>query len=323
MRKNSYRFNTESHRIEKVKITFKDRIKRFVSVVFSGAVIAVIAIVIAFNIFDSPKEKMLRRELEQYKLQFEIMSDRVEVMEKVMKDLQDRDDNIYRIILEAEPVSPEKRLAGYGGIDRYASLEGYKNSDFLIEIAKKLDRLSSRMYVQSVSFDEVFELAKNKEEMLSHIPAIQPMKNEDLKRISSYYGYRMDPIYKVKKFHGGLDFSAPTGTPVFATGDGTVLRVIHSRRGYGNTIIVDHGYNYQTKYSHLHSFAVRKGEKVKRGQVIGTVGNSGKSTAPHLHYEVIRNGKAVNPIYYFFNDLTPEEFNKIIDLSALPTQSMD
>ena len=179
------------------------------------------------------------------------------------------------------------------------------------------------MYIQSKSFDEVFDLAKNKEEMLRHIPAIQPVKNVDLKRISSYFGYRTDPFYKVKKFHEGLDFSAPTGTEVYTTGDGKVISTKKSRRGYGNTILIDHGFNYVTKYCHLSSFNVKRGQQVKRGQVIGAVGNTGKSTAPHLHYEVQKNGRAVNPIYYFFNDLTPEQFEEIIELSTLPTQSMD
>lgn len=323
MAKYKYHFNTDSHKIEKVKITFRERLKRMTSVAISGIAFAVIIVAAAFLFFESPREKILERELEQYELQYEIMNDRLEVMEEVLNDLQDRDDNIYRVILEAEPVSEEKRKAGYGGVDRYATLEGYKNSPVIIETAKKLDRLSGQLYVQSVSFDEVFEMAKNKEEMLAHIPAIQPVKNEDLKRISSYYGYRTDPFYKVKKFHGGLDFSSTTGTEVYATGDGKVLRIIRSRRGYGNTIIIDHGYNYKTKYSHLHSFAVSRGQSVKRGQVIGYVGNSGKSTAPHLHYEVIKNDRSVNPIYYFYNDLTPDEFKEIIERSLLPTQSMD
>ncbi len=323
MAKLKYHFDTESFKVEKVRITFKDRLKRFLYISFAGMIFAVVIIVIANNFFDSPKERMLEREIAQYKLQHEILNARIDLIGRVLKDLEERDDNIYRVILEAEPISSSKRQAGFGGVDRYAALEGYKNSELIIEATAKLDQIANKMYVQSKSFDEVFDLAKNKEEMLRHIPAIQPVKNVDLKRISSYFGYRTDPFYKVKKFHAGLDFSAPIGTEIFTTGDGKVISTKKSRRGYGNTILIDHGFNYVTKYSHLASFKVRKGQQVKRGQVIGTVGNTGKSTAPHLHYEVQKNGRAVNPIYYFFNDLTPEQFEEIIELSTRPTQSMD
>jgi murein DD-endopeptidase MepM/ murein hydrolase activator NlpD len=200
----------------------------------------------------------------------------------------------------------------------------YSNSELLIETAKKLDKIASQVYVQSKSFDEVYDLAINKEKMLASIPAIQPVKNTDLKRLSSFYGYRPDPIYKVRKFHAGVDFSAPQGTPVFAPGDGVVKKTKISRRGYGNTIEIDHGYGYVTFYAHLKEIKVRKGQKVTRGELIATVGNSGKSTAPHLHYEVRKNGNnPVNPIYYFYNDLTPEEFETVLERSKIPTQSLD
>jgi murein DD-endopeptidase MepM/ murein hydrolase activator NlpD len=208
-------------------------------------------------------------------------------------------------------------------VDRYDRLKGYKNSDLVVATSRKLDQISSGLYVQSKSFDEVFELAKNKAEMLASIPAIQPVKDIDLRRITSYFGIRLDPFYKVNKFHQGIDFSAPVGTEVFATGNGKVEMVEKSYWGYGNTIIIDHGFGYKTKYSHLHQFKVRKGETVKRGQLIATIGNTGKSTAPHLHYEVHKNNKPVNPIHFFFNDLTPEEYGLILELSSLPSQSMD
>jgi murein DD-endopeptidase MepM/ murein hydrolase activator NlpD len=239
------------------------------------------------------------------------------------QDMQERDDNIYRVIFEAEPIPSSVRKAGYGGVDRYDRLKGYQKSEVVINTTQKLDQLASQLYVQSKSFDEVFEMAKNKSEMLASIPAIQPIKNYDLRRISSYYGIRMDPFYKVNKFHSGIDFSALSGTEVFVTGNGKVVRLERSRWGYGNTITIDHGFGYQTKYAHLNEFKVRKGEKVTRGQLIGTVGNSGKSTAPHLHYEVIKNNRPVNPIHFFFNDLTPEEYETILELSQLPMQSMD
>jgi len=214
------------------------------------------------------------------------MNDRLNQMQGLVDEMADRDDNIYRIIFEAEPISKSVRQAGYGGVDRYAKLEGYNNSELLIETAKKLDNIASELYVQSKSFDEVYEMARNKENMLACIPAIQPVNNKELKRLSSYYGYRIDPIYKIKKFHAGVDFSAPQGTPIYSSGEGTVVKTRRSQRGYGNTVTVDHGFGYSTFYAHIKDIKVKKGDKVVRGQIIATVGNTGKSTAPHLHYEV-------------------------------------
>ena len=256
-------------------------------------------------------------------MQFDILNDRINQLEVVAQDLAERDDDIYRVIFEAEPIGQKVRQGGIGGTDRYARLEGYKNSELIIETTREVDKLANKLYIQSKSFDEVFEMAKNKEKMLASLPAIQPVSNKNLKRISSYYGHRTDPFYKVRKFHEGIDFSAPTGTPIYSPGDGVVKTIKNSHRGYGNRLVIDHGYNYQTVYAHLHEFKVKRGDTVKRGQLIGTIGNTGKSTAPHLHYEVRRNGKAVNPIYYFFNDITPEQFETMIELSKRPSQSMD
>jgi len=323
MAKINYEFNKRSLQFEEVKLTFKQWLLKILWVVAAGMVFAAVVIFLAYTFIDSPKEKMLKREIAQYELQFQILNEKLDNAEVVLNDLADRDDNIYRVIFEAEPVPSAVRKAGFGGTDRYSKLEGYKNSDIIINTAKKLDKIISELVVQSKSFDEVYKMAKNKTKMLACIPAIQPVSNKNLKRLSSYFGYRTDPIYKVKKFHEGIDFSAPIGTPVYATGDGVVKEIKHSRRGYGNRIIIDHGYGYQTVYAHLHKFKVRKGQKVVRGQVIATVGNTGKSTAPHLHYEVRKDKKAVNPIYYFFNDLTPDEYETVLELSSQPTQSLD
>ncbi len=303
---------TKPFKVEKVKVTIKEKLKRLLYVTTAGLVFAAAILVLAYNFFSSPKEKMLQREIAQYEIQYQILNDRLALIEDVVVDLQERDDNIYRVIFEAEPISASIRKAGYGGSNRYEQLEGFNNSEVIINTASKLDMISSQLYVQSKSFEEVFELAKNKEQMLACIPAIQPVKILDLRRISSYYGYRLDPIYKVRKWHGGVDFSAPTGTEIHVSGDGVVESASRSGYGYGNKIIVDHGYGYKTVYAHLNSFDVRRGQKVKRGQVIGKVGNSGLSTSPHLHYEVIRNDRKVNPIYYFFNDLSPQEYEEII-----------
>jgi murein DD-endopeptidase MepM/ murein hydrolase activator NlpD len=321
--KSQYKFNKKSLQFEEVEITLKTRLLKALWVVFTGMVFATVVIILAYTFIDSPKEKIQKREIAELRLQYQIMGDKLDMMQEVLDDIEDRDDNIYRVIFEAEPIPKSVRKAGYGGVNRYAKFEGYKNSDIVIATAKKLDRIAGELIVQSKSYDEVFEMAKNKTEMLACIPAIQPVSNKDLKRLSSYYGYRPDPIYKVRKFHSGLDFSAPTGTEIYATGDGVVKEVKKSRRGYGNRLVIDHGFGYKTMYAHIQHFKVRRGQKVKRGQVIATVGNTGKSTAPHLHYEIIKDGKTVNPIYYFFNDLTPAEYETLLELSTRPGQTLD
>lgn len=323
MGKTRYTFNTKTLTYEEHKFTSGQKILKVLFFVISSLAFSAVLIFLSFTFFKSPKERVLDREIAQYELQFHIMNDRLVQMQKLMDELSDRDDNIYRVIFEAEPIPKSVRRAGYGGIDRYSRLEGYENSELLIETAKKLDKIASQVYVQSKSFDEVYDIALNKEKMLASIPAIQPVSNTDLKRLSSYYGYRPDPIYKVRKFHAGVDFSAPQGTEVYSPGEGVVIKVKRSRRGYGNTIEIDHGFGYVTFYAHLKELKVKKGQKVKRGELIATVGNSGKSTAPHLHYEVRKNNRTVNPIYYFFNDLTPEEFETILDRSKIPSQSLD
>jgi murein DD-endopeptidase MepM/ murein hydrolase activator NlpD len=323
MAKNRYRFNNKTLEFEKVQVTSKDRLLRFFSHLLTGVVFATAVIFFAYNFIESPKEKMQQREIDNLMLNYEILNDRLKQVVAVVEDLQDRDDNIYRVIFEAEPIPSSMRKAGFGGTDRYASLRGYKYSDIVVNTSLTMDMIANQLYVQSKSFDEVFEMAKNKELLLAALPAIQPVSNRELRRIASYYGYRTDPFYKIKKFHEGLDFSAPVGTEVYASGDGVVSRIERLRGGYGNYIVIDHGFSYETLYAHLSKFEVKRGQKVKRGQVIGYVGNTGKSTAPHLHYEVRRNGRPVNPIHFFFNDITAEEYDQLIELSARPGQSMD
>ena len=323
MAKTKYFFNEKTLSYEEHKFTSGQKLFRFLMFLVSALAMTVVFVYLLFTFFDSPKELMLKRDLSEYQLEYKIMNDRLVNMQKVMNELANRDDNIYRVIFEAEPIPMSVREAGIGGVDRYANLEGYSESKLLVETAKKMDKLTSEMYVQSKSFDQVFAMAKNKEKMLACIPAIQPIRNIQLDRISSYFGYRIDPFYKVKKFHEGVDFAAPRGTPVHVTGDGRVIEVRRSLGGYGNEIMVDHGFGYVTLYAHLSAFKVKDGQLVKRGQVIGLIGDTGKSTGPHLHYEVRKDGKAINPINYFFNDLTPAEYSKMLDLSKIPTQSMD
>ena len=323
MSKAKYKFNKKSLQFEVVRHNFKSMALKVFSYLATGVVFSAVVIFFAYTFLDSPKEKVLRREIAQYQLQFQMINERISKYDAVLTDLADRDDNIYRVIFEAEPVPNNVRKAGFGGTDRYSALEGYENSEIIINTVKKLDKVHSQLVVQSKSFDEVFTMAKRKTEMLACIPAIQPVSNKKLKRLSSYFGYRTDPIYKVRKFHEGIDFSAPVGTPIYATGDGVVKEVAPSNQGYGNTLVIDHGYGYETMYAHIHQFKVKQGEKIKRGQLIATIGNSGKSTAPHLHYEIWKNGNKINPIHFFFNDLTPEEYETVLDLSSRQTQSMD
>ncbi len=323
MGRTKYIFNDKSLSYEEAKTSSLLRIFKTLLFLITALAFSIALIIGSYTFFESPKERMLKSEISQYELQYQIMNDRLNNLQNLVDEMADRDDNIYRVIFEAEPISKEIRQAGFGGVDRYAKLEGYNNSELLIETSRKLDNIASELYVQSKSFDDVYEMARNKEKMLSCIPAIQPVNNSELKRLSSYYGYRIDPIYKIKKFHAGVDFSAPQGTLIYASGAGTVIRTNRSRRGYGNTVTVDHGYGYSTFYAHIKEIKVKKGEKITRGQIIATVGNTGKSTAPHLHYEVRKNNRTINPIYYFFNDLSPDEFETLLSLSKLPNQSLD
>jgi murein DD-endopeptidase MepM/ murein hydrolase activator NlpD len=301
----------------------KERIKRIASSMAFGLVFGVVVIVLAYNFMRSPREKVLLNELEQYKLQYKIMNDRLDKVQKVLADVQDRDDNIYRVIFEAEPVPSEVRKAGFGGVDRYEHLEGLANSKIIVNTAKRLDEITSQLVVQSKSYDDVFKLAKNKEKLIASIPAIQPVDFHDLRRIGSLFGYRTDPFYKVTKFHEGIDFTAAVGSPIYATGDGVVSEAEYNSGGYGNKITINHGYSYETVYAHLSRIKVKVGQRVKRGEIIGLMGNTGKSTAPHLHYEVHKAGVPMNPIYFFFNDITPAEYQAMIEMSSKPSQTLD
>jgi len=323
MPRTKYIFNETTQTYEPLKRSASQHIFRISLFLISSIAVATMIFVFSFTLFESPKEKMMDREIAQYKLQYKIMNDRLGRIQSMLDELANKDDNIYRVIFDAEPIPKSVRQAGYGGANRYDKLEGYENSILLKQTAEKLDKIASEIYVQSKSFDDVYKLAREKEKMLRSIPAIQPVKSTDLKRISSYFGYRIDPIYKVKKFHYGVDFSSTKGSPVFATGDGVIKKIRHSRRGYGNSIEIDQGYGYKTFYAHLSKILVKRGQKVKRGETIGLVGNTGKSTAPHLHYEVIKNNHKINPIYYFYNDLSPKQFDEMLQLSKIPNQSLD
>jgi murein DD-endopeptidase MepM/ murein hydrolase activator NlpD len=308
-----------------VKIYRSNKRKFFKFFLFLGSstMVAAAMLFVLFKFFGSPKEKQLQRELDNMTLQYKILNEELVEVNHVLADMQDRDDNIYRVIFEAEPIDVSIRNAGFGGAKRYEHYEGFENSDLIVETKRNIDRISKKMYVQSKSLDEVVTMTKNKAKMVSAIPAIQPVANKNLKRMASGYGYRIHPIYKTRRFHKGMDFSAPKGTPIYATGDGKVTKVKRSRRGYGNIVKIDHGYGYETFYAHMDRYLVKRGQKVHRGDIIGFVGTSGTSTAPHLHYEVIKNGRKVNPVNYYFNDLSPEEYDIMIKLASQENQSFD
>ncbi len=284
-----------------------------------------ILLLIYLNIPDleTPREKALTRELQNMKVQYGVLNKKLDQVQTVLSEIEERDNTIYRLYFEANPIPDEQRKAGFGGVNRYKDLEGYDNSKMIIESNKRLDILTKQLVVQSKSLDEIAVLAEEKEKLLAAIPAIQPVANENLTRIASGYGYRSDPFTKERKFHYGMDFTAPRGTPVYATGDGVVERADNNATGYGNHIRVDHGYGYVSLYAHLYKYNVRPGQKVKRGDLIGFVGSTGRSEAPHLHYEIFKDGERINPINFYYGNLSPEEFDVILQKAQLENQSLD
>jgi murein DD-endopeptidase MepM/ murein hydrolase activator NlpD len=326
MAKVKYFYDPRTLSYRKIERNWRQRLRGISLFLLSSAAFAFVFYVAADNLVDSPKEKRLKRELDNMVLQYEIMNERMYQVSTVLNDMQYRDDNIYRVIFEADPIPSEIRQAGFGGANRYKNMEGYANSELIMETRQKLDMLTKQVYVQSKSFDEVQQMAKQKDVMLMAIPAIQPVANVDLRSVASGYGYRIHPIYKVRKMHTGMDFSAPTGTPIYATGDGVITGDQNNEiggHGYGNHVIISHGYGYHTLYGHMSKISVRPGQKIKRGDIIGYVGNTGASTAPHLHYEVIKNGEKINPINFFYNDLSPEEYELMLQISSNSNQSFD
>ena len=323
MAKIKYYYDTKTLSYKPIDSTGVDKFKNFVIYFTSSAILAFFIILIFFQYFDSPKEKRLKNEINNLTTQYEFINNNLKQIELVLDDIQKRDDNIYRTIFEADPIPTSIRKQGFGGVNRYKKLSGYSNSDLIINTTKKIDQLTKQLYLQSKSFDEIIELAKNKSEMLACLPAIQPVANKDLKRMASGYGYRIHPIYKTRKMHYGMDFSAKIGTEIYATGDGVISKVKRSKRGYGNYVKINHGFGYETLYAHMSKYIVKKGQKVQRGEVIGFVGNTGISTAPHLHYEVRKDNKKINPVNFYYNDLTPEEYEKMLEISSQYNQSFD
>ncbi|MBN8701644.1 MAG: M23 family metallopeptidase [Bacteroidetes bacterium] len=323
MSKIKYRYNTKSLTYERVETSWRKRILRLLSYLATGTVFATVTILIAFTYFDSPKEKIQKREIEALKFQYQLLNTRFAQVSTVLSDLQQRDDNIYRMIFEAEPVPSTVRKAGYGGVDRYKELEGFENSTLMIETTKRIDRLAKQLYVQSKSFDDIVKMAANKEKMFASIPAIMPISQKKLRHAPSGFGWRTHPIYKTSQFHAGMDFAAPEGTEIYSTGDGVIERADNMAQGYGNHVVVNHGYGYKSLYAHMTKMSVRVGQAVKRGQLLGYVGNTGLSTAPHVHYEIIKNEAKINPINFYYNDLSPAQYQEMIEVASRSSQSFD
>ncbi|MFN9326301.1 MAG: M23 family metallopeptidase [Flavobacteriales bacterium] len=323
MPEHKYRFNPQTLNFERIRLSAWQRTRRLGLMLMPGLVVGLLGIFLVYQFVDSPKEALLRRENKQLLVQYELLNKRLAELDRVMTDVRRRDDNIYRVIFEADPVPESMRRAGVGGINRYKDLDGFASSDLVIDTRKRLDQMSRQLVVQSRSLDEVAALVLRKQEMLASIPAIQPIPNEDLTQTAGGYGMRIHPIHKIPKFHAGMDFTAKQGTPIYATGDGRVTFADYATNGYGRHVVIDHGFGYGTLYAHLRELKVRNGQKVKRGDVIGLVGNTGLSAGPHLHYEVHKNGQPVDPANYYFNDLTPEEYARMLELSRNAGQSLD
>jgi murein DD-endopeptidase MepM/ murein hydrolase activator NlpD len=323
MAKVKYYYDSDTLSYKKIKSKISDILKKISVALVSAIMFMVLGYVVLTQFFDSPKEKELKRELEFIKLNEQLHSKKIVQLEKILQDIQDRDNNIYRLYFEVSPISNEQRKAGFGGINRYKALEGFDNSEMIIDVTKNMDILSKQLYVQSKSLDEIVKLAENKEKLLAAIPAIQPVKNQDLTRMASGYGWRSDPFTKANKKHQGMDFTAPKGTPVYASGDGVIDRADQNAAGYGKHIRINHGFGYTSLYAHLSNYNVKKGQHVKRGDLIGFVGSTGRSQAPHLHYEIIKNGEKINPINFYYGNLSPEEFAAMQKAAEIQGQSLD
>lgn len=322
MAKKKYKINPETLAMEQVEHGFRYWLRQTGIYILAGIVLGIGFLYLFLIFFPSPREKQLLREKATMESQLEVLNSQVDQMQVVMTDLQQRDDNLYRVLFGAEPIPMSLRQGAQRKIDYYEQLAQMTNSELAADLTLKVDLLEKEMYVQAKSYDEVAQMAKEQEIRMENIPAIQPVMNKDLKRVASGYGMRIDPVYHVRKFHQGMDFTAPTGTEIFATGNAKV-EFTGWKQGYGNTVILDHGYGYKTLYAHLYKSLVRKGQKVRRSDIIALVGNTGKSTGPHLHYEVRLNGKPVDPRNYYFYDLSPEEYDQMIQLSNNFGQMLD
>ena len=325
MAKTKYYFDSESLSYKPIVKSRTLQVSNFILFILSAIIFGVFSlfILLTSNIISTPKEIIQQRELENLVLQYDLMNLKLKQIENVLENVQERDNNLYRVYFEASPIPKSQRTAGFGGVNRYKDLEGYQNSKIIVDASKRLDVLSKQLVVQSKSLDEIEYLASNKVDLLAAIPSIQPIRNKDLKRIASGYGYRKDPFTKKPRMHWGMDFTAPRGTPIYATGDGIVKRADNRAAGFGKHIRIDHGFGYVSLYAHMSKYKVKRGQKVKRGEIIGYVGNTGRSAGPHLHYEIFKDGKKINPLNFYYGNLSAEEFDILLNLANQENQSLD
>jgi murein DD-endopeptidase MepM/ murein hydrolase activator NlpD len=323
MKKIKYYYNTHTLRFEKLETPLKVRLLQVFGFIAASIVTGLIIIFIAFKYIDSPKEKLLRQENDDMHESYSLLRERVNQLEMQMDELENRDNSVYRSIFEAEPIPDSARVKDMEAKNEVKLVQRMGETELVKSMTSQLNNLSLRLAYQDQSYVEIADMVKNKAKLINAIPSIQPVSNKNLNRIASGFGYRIDPVYKDRRPHQGLDFTAPQGTPIYATADGTIKEVGFTTSGFGNRVVINHGYGYETLYGHMYRFKARVGQRVKRGEVIGYVGNTGKSTGPHCHYEVHRGGRPVDPIYYFYNDLTPAQFDRILKLAAAGNQSFD
>lgn len=325
MAKVKYYYDSESLAYRKIKTKKRTKLGYAALFLLSSGLFGVMAFIILLNtpFFETPKDRLQAREIENFKIRYNILNKKMDQIEEVLQGIEERDNNLYRTYFNTSPIPDEQRKAGFGGVNRYQELEGYNNSELVINTSKRVDRISKELVIQSKSLDEILKLAKEKNKLLEAIPAIQPVKNENLRAVASGFGYRSDPFTKVRKFHAGMDFSARSGTPIYATGDGVVERADNTASGYGNHVVIRHGFGYETLYGHLSKYNCRAGQRVKRGDVIGFVGSTGRSEAPHLHYEVHKGGEVVNPLNFYYGNISAAEYVVIAKLANQENQSLD
>lgn len=324
-KKVKYYFDTESLAYRKIKPKMTKKLGYIGLFLLASSLFGFLCFVALLNtsFLDTPKDRLQAREIETMKLRYAILNKKMDEVDDVLADVADRDNNIYRAYFNTAPIPNEQRKAGFGGVNRYKELEGYNNSQLVINTSKRVDVISKELAIQSKSLDEILKLAKEKNKLLAAIPAIQPVKNEQLKRLASGFGYRSDPFTKVRKMHEGMDFTANIGTPIYATGDGVVARADNTASGYGNHIVIRHGFGYETLYGHLSKYNCRAGQSVKRGDIIGYVGSTGRSEGPHLHYEVHKDGKVVNPLNFYYGNISAAEYVIISKMANQENQSLD
>lgn len=325
MAKVKYYYDSENLAYTKIKTRKRTKIGYALLFLLAAALFGFLIFVLLINTpyFETPKDRLQAREIENLKLQYAILNKKMDEIDQVAAALENRDNNIYRVYFNKTEIPDSIRKAGFGDFNRYKDLEGYNNSQLVLNTTKRIDRLSKELAIQSKSLDEILKLASTKGNLLLAIPAIQPVRNENLKRMASGFGYRIDPFTKVRKMHNGMDFTANTGSPVYATGDGVVERADNSASGFGNHVVIRHGFGYESLYAHLSKYNCRPGQRVKRGDVIGYVGSTGRSEGPHCHYEVHKDGKVVNPLNFYYGSISAVEYIAISQMANQENQSLD